>query len=211
MHERGLIPSWPDVHLSTNGWGSGYGSFSNRWRGLSRTEPSSRVPGLGQHKGGLRRLPGSRQGSATRKPGHVARPIAPHRKLAGQHRHRRIMARFVVVVQILIARRDPRADHFSPPIKKSGGTERIPSGGAGSHVLGFLAACAGSASGAGRGSSFLPGVILLPRLGGCVGGIREDTAGKGWLPGCSSAADHAAPSRSFRWAKGSHLGQRGYR
>jgi hypothetical protein len=74
----------------------------------------------------------------------VARPIAPHRKLAGQHRHRRIMARFVVVVHILIARRDPRADHFSPPIKKSGGTERIPSGGAGSHVLGFLAACAGS-------------------------------------------------------------------
>ena len=72
------------------------------------------------------------------------------------------------------------ADHFSPPVKKSGGTERIPSGGAGSHVTGLGTACAGGAVGGRRASvGFLPGGSLLSRFRGCVGGAREDAAGKG--------------------------------
>ena len=40
--------------------------------------------------------------------GHRRTILAPRLKLAGQHRHQRIMAQFVVVVQILIAQRDPK-------------------------------------------------------------------------------------------------------
>jgi hypothetical protein len=39
--------------------------------------------------------------------GHRRTILAPRLKLAGQHRHQRIMAQFVVVVEILIAKRNP--------------------------------------------------------------------------------------------------------
>ena len=42
-----------------------------------------------------------------RLPGHRRAILAPRLKLAGQHRHHRIVAQFVVVVEVLIAERDP--------------------------------------------------------------------------------------------------------
>ena len=39
--------------------------------------------------------------------GHRRAILAPRRKLAGQHRHHRIMAQLVVIVEVLIAERDP--------------------------------------------------------------------------------------------------------
>jgi hypothetical protein len=53
-------------------------------------------------------------------------------------------------------------------------------------VVGFRAACAGSAGGGCCRSSILPGVVLLPCFEGRMGGAPEDTAGKGCPLGCSS-------------------------
>jgi len=60
--------------------------------------------------------------------GHRRTILAPRLKLAGQHRHQRIMAQFVVVVQILIAQRDPKhplADQSRDPVLDQVGAPHV--------------------------------------------------------------------------------------